>query len=193
MTRLVPIPLFFLRALLAAALCAGLGSGCVGPSPRSSARLPAAEELRDRFLRLGDNVDRDEAARLAEAAVAKSSALAKEYRVVGPPWFHNSLVNSGFRRRGLCFHWANDLFADLAQLRLRSLELRFVVARMDTRREHNAIVVTALGQDISEGLVLDAWRRSGRLWWGSAGSDKYPWQLLPRDRVRPDLETLLPP
>ena len=115
-------------------------------------------------------------------------ALAREYAVVRPAWLHNNLVNLGLRDRGLCYHWANDLFARLQTLDLQSLELQLAVANMDRRREHNAIVVTARGRPLSEGIVLDAWRRSGRLWWGYATTDKYHWQPLPRDRVAPELE-----
>jgi hypothetical protein len=34
-------------------------------------------------------------------------------------------------------------------------------------------VVTAKGQPFEEGIVLDAWRRSGKLYWALVKKDKY--------------------
>ncbi len=124
-------------------------------------------------------MDEEEAATLARVAVEESMQLAREYRAAGPPWFHNMMVNSKIKERGLCFHWANDLFARLQPLGLRSLDLHLAVARRATSREHNAVVVTASGQPFESGLVLDAWRRSGVLFSGPVVGDKYPWEPLP--------------
>ena len=169
-----------------------LSSGCTSiPEQGSWSRIQAAT-LRDRLLQLGDAVDEGEAARLADAAVEQSAALAGQYRAVRPAWIHNILVNAGLRERGLCYEWTNDLFPQLYELRLKSLELHLAVARMDTPHEHNAIVVTASGHAFEQGVVLDAWRQSGRLFWGAAATDKYPWQPLPHDRVPPELENLFP-
>jgi hypothetical protein len=101
--------------------------------------------------------------------------LAREYRVVHPAIFHNVLVNIGVRKRGLCFQWADDLSAKLESLHLRTLRLRRGVARLDTRREHSSVVLTAPGQAFDRGIVLDAWRHSGRLFWSGVKEDKYPW------------------
>ncbi len=143
------------------------------------------------MLQLDSRVDADEATRLAEAAVEQSAVLAQEYRAVRPAWLGNYLVNMGRRDRGLCYDWANGLYPRLHELGLRSLELHLAVARMDTKHEHNCIVVTAHRQPFAEGVVLDAWRHSGRLWFGDVSTDKYPWQPLPRDRVPPELEKLV--
>jgi len=142
-------------------------------------------------LDLNSGVDPDEAARLAETAVRHSAALARDYRAVRPAWLHNFLVNRGWRDRGLCYDWANDLFVRLHELGLVSLEIHLAVARMDTRHEHNALIVTANGQPLLEGEVLDAWRHSGRLWFGSASTDKYPWRTLPPERLAPELRSLV--
>ena len=176
--------------LAVAVVCAALLSSCAS-RPVPDWRETAA--LREQILRLDGAVDPDEASRLAEAALEKSAALAREYRAIWPPWLHNNLVNCKLRDRGLCYHWANDLFAGLQALHLRSLELHLAVARIDTPREHNAVLITAHRQPFDQGVVLDAWRHSGRLWWGFAATDKYPWQPLPRDRVAPELERFFTP
>ena len=72
-------------------------------------------------------------------------------------------MNLGVRKRGLCFQWADDLTLKLQSLRLRTLQLHRGVARLDTRREHSSVVLTAPGQPFDKGVVLDAWRHSGRL------------------------------
>ena len=168
-------------------------AGCASAPPTAAWSQGQASGLRSRLLELGPGVDRGEAERLAEAAVQTAGELARQYHVVWPPWIHNTLVNAGWRDRGLCFHWANDLMEQLHGLGLWTLELRLAVAHMDTSHEHNAIVVTARSQPIAEGCVLDAWRDSGRLWFGPVATDKYPWKPLPTDRVTAELQKFLLP
>jgi hypothetical protein len=94
---------------------------------------------------------------------------------VRPAIWHNVLVNSGVRKRGLCYQWSDDLSAKLDSLHLNNLQVRRGVARLETRREHSSVVLTAPGQAFDQGIVLDAWRHSGRLYWGPVKADKYPW------------------
>ena len=165
-------------------------AGCAsqpGPGPWMQVQTAA---LRDRLLQLDSRVDGNEATRLAETVMGESAALAREFRAVRPAWLGNYLVHLGLRDRGLCYHWANGLYPRLHKLGLRTLELHLAVAHMDTKHEHNSIVVTARWRPFSEGVVLDAWRHSGWLWFGSVATDKYPWVPLPRDRVPPELENL---
>lgn len=89
--------------------------------------------------------------------------------------FHNVLVNLGFRQRGLCFLWADDLSAQIQSLNLQSIQIRRGVVHLGKRREHSSVVLTAIDQPFDEGIVLDAWRRSGRLHWCGVTKDKYPW------------------
>jgi hypothetical protein len=96
--------------------------------------------------------------------------------VFGPPLFHNFLVNIGLKERGLCYHWAEDLLTRLEALRLATLEFRWGNARAGTLREHNTVVVTAQDQPFDQGIVLDAWRHSGRLHWTHVNADRYPWK-----------------
>jgi hypothetical protein len=107
----------------------------------------------------------------AQTAHSYSLELARRYRVVRPAIFHNVLVNLGVRQRGLCFQWADDLTVKLQSLGLQTLQLHRGVARLDTRREHSSVVLTAPGQAFDEGVVLDAWRHSGRLFWGDVKQD----------------------
>lgn len=174
-------------------LCGLFLTGCASwPVNRDWTRIQSAA-LSDRLRQLGSGVEPDEATRLADTAVEQSAILAQKFRAVRPAWMGNCLVNFGLRERGLCYDWANGLYPRLHTLNLRTLELHLAVARMDTPHEHNCIVVTAHQQAFADGVILDAWRNSGRLWFGDVRTDKYPWQPLPRDRVPPELEKFFTP
>jgi hypothetical protein len=118
-----------------------------------------------------------EARRLADVTFDHSRAMVDRYALIRPPGLHNLLVHMGFKERGLCHHWA----ADLAQA-LRALEPdRFVVTRALAHRTsalrcHAGVVVTARGQPFSEGVLLDAWRGSGDVYFGPVRDDDYPWE-----------------
>jgi hypothetical protein len=178
---------------IAAAILLFSQVGCVAPPQRESDRALSTSQLQQQLLGLSPDVDPQEAARLAEASVKEARALAQDYRAIRPPWLHNVLVNNGVKERGLCFEWTNDLFERLYPLKLETLDIHLAVARMDTRKEHNALVITAEGAPFESGIVLDAWRHSGRLWFGPAATDKYPWLPLPPDRVNPQIQELIRP
>ena len=152
-------------------LCLLLLAGCASPGRHE----PGPANLAARLRGLDPAVDTQEATLTAETACAYSLELARQYRVVRPAIFHNVLVNLGIRQRGLCFQWADDLSAKLATLHLRTLQIRRGAARWETLREHSSVVLTAPGQEFDQGIVLDAWRRSGRLCWAGVKEDKYPW------------------
>lgn len=135
----------------------------------------SVKNLLHQIAALGRDVGPEEARRVAECAYATASDLRENYGVVGPPLFHNFLVNTGIRKRGLCFQWAEDLLARLDTLKLTTLELHWGEARARTWREHNCVVVTARGRPFKSGIILDCWRHSGRLYWAPLASDHYPW------------------
>jgi hypothetical protein len=141
-----------------------------------------ATALESDLIALGPSSDSTEARILAKTALQASAHLAQAYRLVRPPHLHNLMVQMGLRNRGLCYHWTADLMYYLAKLRLHSFELRWGVAyRGSDLREHNTVVVTANGQSFHEGLVMDPWRDSGRLYWVVVQNDSYPWHELPRE------------
>lgn len=148
-------------------------TGCVSaPWTASDSDI---RSLQSALASLAPTVRTDEAEEVARCAYDYPVVLAARYRAMRPAWLHNFLVNAGFRDRGLCYEWAEDLLVELQARDLRSLELHWGIAWADTAREHNSLVVTAAGQPFDEGIVLDAWRRSGRLVWAPVSADKYPW------------------
>jgi len=90
----------------------------------------------------------------------------------GTPIFNNFLVYHGFRKRGYCYQWTEDLFLALDALKLKTLELHWGEAYAGTWRENNCLVVTAKGQPFERGMILEAWRHFGYLRWNLLLSDE---------------------
>jgi hypothetical protein len=153
--------------------CAGAGIDTPPefPPPDRTARLQ--HDLRA----LSADSDPAEARLLAETALARTAVLAARFRMVRPALLHNTLVNVGLKQRGLCWHWTEDLLAELRQLRLEGYDLHWGIAHPGRLfREHNSLIVTARGDALADGLVLDPWRESGTLYWVAVSEDHYPWE-----------------
>ena len=164
-----------LLLLLALQACAGNGAR----TGEADAELARVDQLGRAILSLGDDIDSEEARRAARVAIDYSHQLAREYDIAGPPLFHNTLVNLGFRERGLCVHWTRDLMIRLQQERFRSLELHWGVANYESvfSIEHNTLIISARGDALQQGLILDPWRNSGELYWAPALDDPgYVWR-----------------
>jgi hypothetical protein len=166
-----------------AVLCAiaiAIATGCAGGNVEQTPAPPPPDRtasLQRRLDELAAGVAPDEAHRLAEAAMAQSTRLAAEYHMARPALFNNVLVNVGLKKRGLCWHWTEDLIAALRRLPLSSYELHWGIAhRGRLFREHNSLVVTARGESFASGIVLDPWRDSGALRWVAVSEDRYPWE-----------------
>lgn len=177
------LALNILLTVCAVALC----TGCAGP--RSARTVDTARieskiaSLQAGLMSLGTATDPDEARRAAQTAVTDSLRLAEEYRVATPARWHNLLIQMGFRDRGLCFHWTEDLMKHLQALNLKTYQLHWAVAHKGSDlREHNSVVITARDQPFESGLVLDPWRNSGELYWAAVRQDDYPWEPLPLDQ-----------
>ena len=143
------------------------------PAFATSANDPV---LRGRISALSQNVDPEEAQRVAAVAYTTGRDLKKEWRVVWPPGLQNFLVNTGARKGGLCFQFAERLLLRLAELKWETLEFHWAESFDRTASEHNVIVVTAKGQPFAQGILLDNWRYGGRLVWGPIVEDPhYQW------------------
>jgi hypothetical protein len=114
---------------------------------------------------LASDVDPAEAEALSRTAHTTARRLKKEYRVVLNPEFTVFLYNVGLRKRGWCGHWAQDIGTELKKLKTKTLILHWGEAYPNTSSENNALVVTARNQRFEDGILLDGWRRAGRLFW----------------------------
>jgi hypothetical protein len=131
-----------------------------------------AEELANHLAALSHRVDPNEAKLLAECAYATVARLRQEYRMFGTPIFNNFLVYHGWRKRGYCYQWTEDLLLALDTLKLKTLELHWGDAYRETWRENNCLVVTAKGQPFDRGMILECWRHFGHLRWNLVPSDE---------------------
>lgn len=116
-------------------------------------------------------VDPREAAVLSETAHHTSRQLAREYRVTGDPAIHNYLIHIGLRKKGICADYTRDIGAKLKEFRFKTLVLHWGAAWAKESDENNALVVTAKNQPFLDGIVLDGWRRAGRLFWCKVKDD----------------------
>jgi len=137
--------------------------------------LSKAEELANQLAALSRRVDPNEAKLLAECAYATVARLRPEYNMFGTPIFNNFLVYHGWRKRGYCYHWTEDLLLALDKLNLKTLELHWADAYRDTWQENNCLVVTAKGQAFEHGMILECWRHFGHLRWNLVPSDQDPY------------------
>jgi hypothetical protein len=145
-------------------------------------------DLAQEIMRLGPDVDPEEASRAAEIAISYSLQLARDYNVTDLPILHNNKVHSGQRERGLCNHYAEDISKRLKQENFRTLEIQRAISPPTSLRIiHHTAVITRPGDTIYEGIVVDGWRHGGNLFWAPVREDtRYNWR--PRDEVLPELE-----
>jgi hypothetical protein len=123
------------------------------------------------LVALAPDVDPGEAELLSATAHTTARSLAREYHIVLNPEFQCFLVNIGVRKRGWCGHWTRDIGARLKELKLKTLVLHWGAAYAGTSSENNCLVVTARNQPFQDGIIIDGWRRAGRLFWCTVKKD----------------------
>src|SRR5437764_14186223 len=97
------------------------------------------KDLTKALTALAADVDPAEAQSLSVTAHTKARSLKKEYRVVLNPEFTVFLYNIGMRKRGWCGHWAQDIGAELKELKLKKLVLHWGEAYPNTTSANNAL------------------------------------------------------
>lgn len=170
------------RQVMAQGLALVALAGCGRPPPPAEAG--EVTRLASAIAALGPEVDRAEAARAAQVAYTHTHDLARQYQITDPPLIHNTKVNMGLKPRGLCWHWARDMEDRLKQEDFATLDLHRAVANADNRfrLEHSTAIVSARGAPYDAGIVLDPWRKGGRLTWAPVRADAdYRWE--PRNEV----------
>jgi hypothetical protein len=148
--------------------------GCtVIPEPLSHTKIEALSKL----LRFKNTIPRKERLHLARAIYAKTHELTEEFELTSPPLWHNTLVNIGIKEKGLCYHWSDALYLGLDKKSYAHYDFYLVSANIgEYFFEHNALLITAKGASISEGIIIDGWRDSGRLYATRVKDDtEYQW------------------
>ncbi len=148
--------------------------------PRSELVLATSAEdaaLTERLVSLSPSVNRAEARRVAYIAYTTGRELAREWQMVSSPTMQSFLINIGMRKAGYCHQFATELLLRLDAQKLQTLQLHWGESDAGTDTEHNVIVITARGQPFAQGIMLDNWRRAGRLLWGPlTGDPDHKWQ-----------------
>lgn len=118
-----------------------------------------------------------ESRQLSKDIFHKTYLLTKEFDLASPPLWHNTLVNLGLRKKGLCYQWADALYVYLEPKHYKDFEFHFAGANIgEYFFEHNALVVTAKGGKVQDGIVIDPWRNSGKLYFSKVNEDReYHW------------------
>jgi len=129
------------------------------------------KDLSKALAALAPDVDPSEAELVSVTAHTTARRLAREYRVALNPELTVFLVNIGMRKRGWCGHWTRDIGARLKELKLKTLVLHWGAAYAGTSSENNCLVVTARNQPFQDGIIIDGWRRAGRLFWCAVRKD----------------------
>jgi hypothetical protein len=165
-----PRPLLWLVPLLALSLTAPMARADDSKSIKGFTKA---------ITGLGVGVDPAEARMVSETSHHTARALQKKWRVFPFALVQNFLIHVGARDRGFCFHWAHGIGMELKKLPLKTLELHWAEAHANNHLEHNVVVVTARGQPIQTGYIIDGWRAAGRLLWWPVTKDEYPWRENP--------------
>lgn len=177
MTRLI----FAIWATLATLVLAG----CATPPPTASQN--DIDALAVAIRNVGPDVDPTEAREAATIAYTYSQQLARDWNVTDPAIIHNAKVINGFREYGLCNDWAEAMTKRLRQENFRTLDLHWATSPPTPFRIiHHSSLISAKGDSMYDGIILDPWRNSGALFWAPVREDtRYNWR--PRLEVREEL------
>lgn len=138
------------------------------------------ETLAQMIQSLSPKIDQTEAHNIAKNSIYYSMHLANSYDLVKPPSFQNFLVNQNLRDRGLCHQWASDILDYLLKNDYQTVSIYKVVANKGSYLfEHHALSITPKDYPFDRGIILDAWRNSGDLFFVYTTEDKqYFWELV---------------
>ena len=154
-----------------------LAASCQTAPPIDYAEQPKvlkarAELCSDLLMLLPEELRKEPAAQaeakyLADTSYKAAAAIARLNGVKRwPGWRNNSLVNSTDEdalERGLCWHYQHDMYRELRRKPLRYFFVAGCVCKEDTSREHNCVYITTKTTGWPNAMILDPWRRAGRL------------------------------
>ena len=166
---------YFFKRLFFAFLFAFFLSGCASKVlSTSETRIVLLSSL---LYTLDTSIPKEEALALSRDIFQKTQALSREFKMTSPPQYHNFLVNIGLRKKGLCYHWSDALYSYFTHKSYPSFEFHLMGANIGKYwTEHNVMVVVVKGMAVEEGIVIDPWRESGRLYFSKVKEDTcYVW------------------
>ena len=168
-----------LRLLCSALFALLLLIGCSHtPQPQEKTGVARLTQL---LLEVNENAPKEEAKKLAENIVAESARLEKAFGRQSNPYWHNFLVNVGVKQKGLCYHYSDGLYRHFAAQHYPHYKFHLLGAHIgEYWREHNALGVSAPGQSVLDGIVVDSWRHVGSVYVSKISEDRaYQWRHRP--------------
>lgn len=108
---------------------------------------------------------------------SETEKLKKQYRSFGVAIMHNMMIDLGIRKRGACKDWAEDLLNHVIPLEREFFHVTWGEANPKKITEHNVLVIYPKHAEFKDGLVIDPWRTSGKVFWVYTTKDRhYKWK-----------------
>ena len=151
-------------------------TGCaVKPVPLKDAEV---KRLSMMLQQMDERIRAKEADRLSKDIFLQTARLTREFDLTSPPWLHNTLVNTGVRKKGLCYDWSDALYVYMIKQAYPDFSFHLGGANIGRYwSEHNVLVITAKGKPFNSGIVIDPWRNSGKLYFSKVKDDvQYKWK-----------------
>lgn len=150
--------------------------GCSDPvTPTTQTEV---NKLTTLFRTLELTITQDEALKLSQDIFWKTENLRKEFNRTSSPLWHNFLVNTGLRKKGLCYHWSDALYAYLSAKDYSSFEFHLMGSNIgEYWSEHNVLMVVGKEGMMQEGIIIDPWRDAKKLYFSKVTDDTdYVWK-----------------
>jgi len=144
----------------------------------SSVTQNRVESLSTLLKSLDSSISSKEARSLSSEIFQEVAKLKQKFNPTSPAHFNNFLINVGVKEKGLCYDWSDALYLHFSKKQYASFEFHLLVAHKGKYfYEHNTLVVVAKGGKVLEGIVIDPWRNSGKLYFSKVSEDeKYEWR-----------------
>jgi len=153
---------------------------CSSVSLREEETSKRVDLLTQEFMSLSSDMSLQDSQQVSQLLIDTTQQLAKKYKMIATPRMNNILINLGFRDRGLCCHWAEDLHLSLREIQIESLRFDWLASNLGKNlQEHSAIVIYATDSSWEDGIVYDPWRKSGMPFWTKVSKDSYAWKYHP--------------
>ncbi len=164
------------KYLLSLLLLSLFFAACTKPSSNISTNR--VEELSKLLGSLDNVIASDEAKQLSYEIFQETEKLKQKFNPTSQPLFNNILVNVGVKEKGLCYQWSDALYLHFSKKQYTHFEFHLLVANKgEYFYEHNTLVVVAKGGKVLEGIVIDPWRNSGKLYFSKVSEDReYEWK-----------------
>lgn len=133
--------------------------------------------LTSKIMILDSQISKTDAKRISAHILKVSKDIKDEFNPIRYPWVNNTLVNLGFKKKGLCWHWSDELYSRLIG-KIEPLKIQRVGANIGRLSEHNAVILSSIDSDINSSILIDLWRLGGNPLIMSVKDDEsYLWSL----------------